>query len=181
MNFERHAIILSIVEQLNRLGGSSGKTHVQKSLFLVQAVHRDLIPFQYVLYKHGPYSFEVEDELEEMKSYAAIASRPVLDYGVAFAPDAMAEFVRKKAPLTGILPRRLETVCQFVSGKCAADLERISTAAWVYGREGIEAKGPNVERIVELKPHVSRHLAEDAFDQWHCFRQLIEAEEMRAS
>ena len=56
MNFQNHALILAMIEQLNRWGGSSGKTHVQKGLFLLQAVRPRSIPFLYVLYKHGPYS-----------------------------------------------------------------------------------------------------------------------------
>jgi uncharacterized protein YwgA len=174
MNFQNHALILEMIEQLNRWGGSSGKTHVQKGLFLLQAVRpSSSIPFLYVLYKHGPYSFQVEHELEEMKSYAAITSRPVLDYGFAFAPGLMAGFIHGKVRISDLQKRRIGKVCQFISQKSAAELERISTVAWIDRREGIKRKRPNVDRLVRLKPHVSPDLAEQAYDQWKSFRRSI--------
>jgi len=108
-----------------------------------------------------------------MKSYGAITSRPVLDYGFAFAPGLMAKFAHERSRISDFQMRKIEKVCQFISQKSAAELERISTAAWIDRREGIKRKGPNVARLIVLKPHVPPDLAEKAYDQWEFFRRHI--------
>jgi uncharacterized protein YwgA len=76
MQFKKHAFILAVIDGLHRHGSWTGKTHVQKALSLLRDSGRVPVPFQFVLYKHGPYSFDVEAELEQMQSYGAIAVEP---------------------------------------------------------------------------------------------------------
>ena len=63
MDFKKHAIILAVIDALHRHGSWTGKTHVQKALSLLRDAGSTEVPFQFVLYKHGPYSFDIEDEL----------------------------------------------------------------------------------------------------------------------
>ncbi len=72
MDFYKHRIILAMIEGLRRAGSRTGKTHIIKGLMLASAAKRSLIPFRFFLYKHGPYSTEIEENLEEMQSYGAL-------------------------------------------------------------------------------------------------------------
>ena len=45
MNFQKHAVILAVIEGLKNAGSWTGKTHVQKSLFLAQAARAFEVPF----------------------------------------------------------------------------------------------------------------------------------------
>ena len=59
------------------------------------------VPEEYVLYKHGPYSFVVQSEIEEMKSYAGVSSDEVASgYGLSLSPGKNAGFIREKAQLS---------------------------------------------------------------------------------
>jgi hypothetical protein len=133
-----------------------GKTHVQKALSLLASVRPGLVPFRYVLYKHGPYSFEVEDEIEQMRSYTAIEVEPAGDgYGVILHPGEMASYVTAKAPLSQEARDVVEEVCEFVGAKNVHELEKLATAGWIRVRERIEEHEAVANRLHALKPHIA--------------------------
>ena len=140
-----------------------GKTHVQKSLFLQKATSQVDVPFSYVLYKHGPYSFEVESELEQMRSYAAVKAEPDPDgFGVVLLPGPGAEFVAKGARLTKSEEEQIERICRFVGKRNVSDLDRLATSAWIRAFEGLKDSRSVAARLNSLKPHVPLREAEAA-------------------
>lgn len=60
---QRDAVILSLIENLRAKGSWCGETHIQKATYFVQELLRVPLEFEFVLYKHGPYSFDLSDEL----------------------------------------------------------------------------------------------------------------------
>jgi len=87
MDYRKPSLVLAVIRSLKLHGSWTGKTHVQKSLFLIKTATQIDVPFTFVLFKHGPYSFELETELEQMKSYLAITSEPDPNgYGVVLSP-----------------------------------------------------------------------------------------------
>ncbi len=162
MQFDKHALILAVVEGLKQQGSWTGKTHVQKALFLLDASGALQIPFQFVLYKHGPYSFDAEAELEQMKSYAALDSKTVEGYGVVLSPGANASYVKRLHPLPGADQEAVDFVCRSVGRKTVAELEPLATAAWIRTREAVVEPDAVVERLRQLKPHVGIREAEEA-------------------
>lgn len=154
MNFQKHAIILAVVEALKEQGSWTGKTHVQKSLFLAQAAHAYEVPFTFVLYKHGPYSFELEHEMEEMKSYGAMEAEAVLGQGVILSPGPTASLVEAAAPVDSKVSCSIVRISKFVGAKNVIELERLATAAWIRTREGVKQLDQVATRLHELKPHI---------------------------
>ena len=163
MQFDKHALILAAVEGLRRHGSRAGKTHVQKSLFLSDASGVLKAPFNFVLYKHGPNSFDFETELEQMKSYSALNSDTVEGwYGVRLSPGMNALLVKRVAPLPDETQKAIEFVCRFVGTKGVVELERLATAVWIRTREHIIDPESVALRLRQLKPHVAIHDAEKA-------------------
>jgi hypothetical protein len=163
MEYRKHALILAVVEKLRKYGSWTGKTHVQKALFLLSAVTSVRTPSTFVLYKHGPYSFELEDELEQMKSYAAIVSETVhSNYGPTLRPGANAALVKQQAPLSPLEDEAIDRVCRFVGKRSVTELERLASAAWIRTHEGKRDSQEVAVRLHELKPHVSIADAERA-------------------
>ena len=166
MHFKKHAFILGIIEGLHRRGSWTGKTHVQKALSLLQDRSRLNEPFQFVLYKHGPYSFEVESELEQMQSYGAIRVEPNAEgYGVVLCLDDKADFVRQVAPLSSKEHELIDAVCNFVGRRNVTELESLATASWIRNQEGVTDSAAVVERLNSLKPHISLLQAEQANEE----------------
>jgi hypothetical protein len=172
MDFKTHALILGMIETLSAQGSRTGKTHVIKGLFLGRAAGALDVPFQFFLYKHGPYATEIESSLEQMKSYGAITVEPAYDgYGVMLRPGGMASFVKEQAPLTVETQQGIDRVCRFVQGKNVGQLERFATAAWIRTREGVEDPDAVAVRLNELKPHVSVREGRDADRELLAFLQ----------
>lgn len=156
MEYSKHSTILAVVEGLLRRGSWTGKTHVQKALSLLSDAR--LIPpqFDFVLYKHGPYSFDVENEIEQMRSYEAvnIYANPN-GYGVTIRPGTNAFFVKRQAPLSAGHQAAIEKVCEFVDARSVTVLERLATAAWIRTNQAITETAEVARRLNALKPHVS--------------------------
>src|SRR5690349_3206693 len=127
MEVAKHRILLAVIEQLNSHGSWTGKTHIQKTAFLLDAAKKMEMPFKFVLYKHGPYSFDIENELQEMRSYGAIDSETILNYGVTFKPSQNAEWLKKQATLTAEQEQQIEQMCAFIEARNVTDLERLAT------------------------------------------------------
>ena len=112
MQFDKHALILAVVEGLNQQESWTGKTHVQKALFLMDAAGLLKAPFHFVLYKHGPFMTDFEAELEQMKSYAALKSDTVEGwYGVRLSPGMNAALVKRMSRCAGIAALEEQSVC----------------------------------------------------------------------
>jgi uncharacterized protein YwgA len=163
LHFKRHAFILAVIECLRQQGSWTGKTHVQKALSLLRDLGEVPVPFDFVLYKHGPYSFDVEHEIEQMQSYAAVRIEAnAQGYGVVLQPDQMADYVRRIAPLSEEESHAIEEVGRFVRDRNVTDLERLATASWILRQERIAEPGAVAKRLHSLKPHVSMRDAEQA-------------------
>jgi hypothetical protein len=168
MEFRKHVLLLSVIKRLRSRGSWTGKTHVQKALALLADTTDIAVPFAFVLYKHGPYSFEVEAELEQMRSYSAVEIQPNSDgYGVTIRPGGMAPFLEGQATLSEEEEVALDRVCELVGSRTVTDLERIATAAWIRRREGLVESRKVAERLHQLKPHVSIAEAEAADRELH--------------
>ena len=163
MHIHKHAIILATIEKLSQHGSWTGKTHVQKALSLLRDTKSIDVPFQFVLYKHGPFSFDIVDELEQMQSYDAIRIDPNPEgYGVVLSPGDMAHYVREHAPLQSDEIAAIQQTCQFVGDRKMLELERLATASWIRHQE-YQTDPENVaRRLHELKPHISLADAREA-------------------
>ncbi len=155
MDFHKHALILAMIEELQRQQSRTGKTHIIKGMLLAKAANCLEVPFSFFLYKHGPYSTDIEHNLEEMQSYGAITVEPAFDgYGVILKPGEMAPFVRAQAPLSPVEVRGIQRVCQFVQSKNVSQLERLATAAWIRTFLRIHEPEAVAQKLNALKPHI---------------------------
>ena len=120
-------------------GSRTGKTHVIKGLLLADASNAFDVPFKFFLYKHGPYSTDVEEALEEMESYGAITKEPAFDgFGVIMKPGDNDAFVKKQAGLSEEELAGIRRVSTFIQSKNVGKLKRLATAAWIRKRKQIE-------------------------------------------
>ena len=64
----RCALIVELVEKLHAQGSWCGETHVQKATYIVQDLAKLNIGYKFVIYKHGPFSFDLSSELSANES-----------------------------------------------------------------------------------------------------------------
>ncbi len=162
---QRDAVILSLIENLKAKGSWCGETHIQKATYFTQELLRVPLEFEFVLYKHGPYSFELSDELTAMRADALLKLQlQPYPYGPSFINGKGSKLIKKLYPRT---LKKYDPMVKFIadklSGKNVAELERLATALYVTREintdNSIESRA---QCIHELKPHVSLYEAREA-------------------
>lgn len=164
---QKAAIILSLAEQLREKGSWCGETHIQKAAYLLEGMLGVPLDVEFVLYKHGPYSFDLSDDLARFKADGILEEEIMpYPYGPKIKPGKLADQIRAKYPKTTAkyLPF-VQFVADNLSDSKVTVLERLATALYVT-REG--AAGEDVmarsRRLHELKPHVPLDEAREAVD-----------------
>jgi len=151
---QKASLVLTLGKRLQSHGSWTGETHVQKAAYFLQELLRVPTDFKFILYKHGPFSFDLRELLSSMEADHFIRWQPQFPYGPSLIPGASAEQLLSQFPSK---PREYETQ-EFVARKLAphrvADLERLATALYVT-HEGSRTAKDRAARIYELKPHIS--------------------------
>jgi hypothetical protein len=178
---ERYAILISLLKKMKECESWCGGTHIQKSVYFLQQMLGVPTGFDYILYKHGPFSFELRDELTAMrgKLILKLDSKPY-PYGPSYAPGAIAEAVERRLPKT-IEEYFLQVnfVANNLSIMDVADLERFATALYIQSEEMGEARIEDcAARIHELKPHISVESAIEALKTIEMLKEKAETENL---
>lgn len=152
----RAALIAELTDRLHAHDSWAGETHLQKGVFLLQELLGVPTEVEYELFKHGPFSFQLREELGEMRSediLTLVPQRP--PYGPRFYTDEGTAQLRERFPKTlKKYEPQLEWVAEWMDSRGVVELERLATAFWVTRELG---EGESVERraqrLRELKPH----------------------------
>jgi uncharacterized protein YwgA len=163
---KREAILAQLADQLYQHDSWSGETHLQKASFVLEAVCGVPLGLGHVLYKYGPYSAELSDELVVMRADGLLESLSVRGYGPRLLTTEAA-----KTQLYARWPRTLrrygdaiEFVATHFGNKGVAQLERLATAVWVLREMPDATAREQALRLNALKPHVSVDSAEHAVE-----------------
>jgi len=162
---QRATVLLSLVENLIDRGSWCGETHIQKATYFLQRLLDVPLKYQFILYKHGPFSFDLGDEILALQADTIFQMHPQpYPYGPSIIPGEGSEWLKSNYPKT--LKKYLEKV-KYVADKLGhkgvTDLERLATALYVR-LEGDASDDLNVmaARINELKPHIPINEAQAA-------------------
>ena len=175
---QRAALISFLAEELLKNGSWCGETHIQKSVYLLQEVCAVPTSFEFILYKHGPFSFELRDELTSMRADGLLTIVVQYPYGPKLVPTDSASTVRKRFPKT--MEKHAKAVAligRHVGSRTVADLEKLATALYVERERGLEDADEWAHAINALKPHVSVEAALAAIEDL----QRIEVEATRTT
>jgi len=160
---KRDVILIHLIEALRKRGSWCGETHVQKAAYFLQEMARAQTGFEFILYKHGPFSFDLRDELAAMRADALVSLR-VLDpaYGPSIVPEPAAESLCDRFTATVRMHTpKIAFVAERFGGKQVSHLERLATAFYI-SKEMKGSANARAERVNELKPHISFDMALDA-------------------
>jgi hypothetical protein len=171
MDFEKHQCILTAVEALHAAGSWTGKTHVQKTLALASLALGEDLPFEFVLYRHGPYSFEVDGEINQMLTYDAIKMIPQPPYGATVKPAAGSDFPDAFGNASPETLKVISDIAKFVGSRNVTQLESLATAAWIRIRENVRIDEQVLRRLLELKPHLEGQPAQQGVHDSSVFHQ----------
>ncbi len=161
---ERRVVLLGMISSLREKGSWCGETHIQKATFTLQKITNTPIDYTFVLYKHGAFSFDLRDELTDMRAdqLITLAMNPapygpslvVSDYGKTYLEKSH-DSIRKYDP-------DIKFITDNLGNKGVTELERISTALYVCKEEAVSDPDICAIRVNELKPHVPFDSAKSA-------------------
>jgi hypothetical protein len=160
----RASILLQLNKDLRDAGSWAGETHMQKAAFVLQDLAKAPLGFEFVLYKHGPFSFDLRDELTFMRAQGFLALEPQYPYGPSLIPGSKNELLTRafESANEGYLSA-IQFVARKIGAKTVAELERTATALYVMLREPFRADVP--VRLTNLKPHISLPEAQAAVSE----------------
>jgi len=177
-NLEQSCLILDLALALKANGSWAGETHVQKAGYFLHELLNVPTGLQFILYKHGPFSFDLRELLTEMEANGFIRWVPQAPYGPSINEGALSATLKAKfSNMSGRYTRHINFVANHLGSRNVASLERIATALYVNSEGYV---GPSrVGRLVELKPHVDISLAERAVEEFDRIRELALTEKLR--
>lgn len=154
---QKKAVISKLVESLQEQGSWCGETHIQKAIYCLQEVTSVPLEFNFILYKHGPFSFDLRDELTAMRAYGFLDIRlNPYPYGPSLCITEMAKALIQDLPKTlQKFNKKINFIAETLAGKGVAELERLATALYVAREEGLKDIDERASIIHKLKPHVS--------------------------
>lgn len=152
--FEQAVVVLRLAEAMKERGGWGGETHIQKSAYFLQELLGVPTGFEFILYKHGPFSFDLRSTLTMMEAEDLIAWEPRRPYGPTLVRGSDADYLDRHFGLVGErYSRQVDFVADRMADKGVRELEKLATALFVTGEGSDVSK--RAARIVELKPHIA--------------------------
>ena len=163
----QEAVIVGLARRLAGHGSWSGETHLQKATYLLRRLCGVPFDFEFILYKHGPYSFELSDELGSMRADRLLErqAQPAPYGPKVVVTDRGFELEQRFARTMGKYSGVLDWVSDQIGSSGVAELERLATALWVTDELGEDTSiEQRSNRLTELKPHVTESQAAEALE-----------------
>ncbi|MDA8234685.1 MAG: hypothetical protein M0Z31_07815 [Clostridia bacterium] len=155
--FQKNVVIISLIEILKEKGSWCGETHIQKSTYFLQELLEVPLDFEFILYKHGPYSFALTDELTAMRADGLIKLVPQpYPFGPSLLPsDSSKALKRMYREALEKYYNKVIYIAEKLGDTGVASLERLATALYVTLEDEMKDVKSRADRIHRLKPHVS--------------------------
>lgn len=148
--------ILAMVDTLREQGSWAGETHVQKAMFFLDKKCAVPTGYDFVLYKHGPYSFELHDSLATLFSSCLLEHQIQPPYGPRIRLTASGEaFLKQNADQLALAHTPIQTVAQWFEKKGVSDLEKLATALWLRNETPGADDADLAQAMHRIKPHIS--------------------------
>jgi hypothetical protein len=163
----QQAILVGLVRRLWQRGSWAGETHVQKAAYLLRELRQVPLDFGFLLYKHGPFSFELRDELAAMQADRLMERQPQRPpYGPRIAVlDRGAQLEERFERTMRRYGEDLDWIADRLGDRGVQDLERLATALWVTQEHPGAGTHERARRLTDVKPHISDAAAVEAVDE----------------
>ena len=171
---KRAVVLLGLIEELRDNLSWCGETHIQKATYFLQEMMQVSLGFDFILYKHGPFSFDLADEITAMRADNLLKLQPQpYPYGPSILPGEASESLIKRFPKTlKKYSHHTALVAEKLGGKKVNELEKLATALYVtFENESSGDVQSRAQRIHALKPHVSIEEALEATKTVDEFRE----------
>jgi uncharacterized protein YwgA len=176
-NYQRYSIILRVIDKLRIKESWCGETHIQKAIYFLQEVTEVNTGYDFILYKHGPYSFDLSDELRSMRADKYLDLEPTPPYGGCFTAEKRGTYLKENyMDHINQFENQIDFVADTIGNLRVVDLEKLSTALYITKEKqnlSVQARANYMNR---LKPHISIGEARDFIQRIGAILNRVEAE-----
>lgn len=153
---KRTTLLIALAENLRKRGSWCGETHLQKATYFLQELKKVPVGFDFILYKHGPFSFELRDELTAMRADGLVELHSQWPYGPTVIPTAKSKRLRQEQSKTLQKYRKqLDFVSDQLGKQNVSELEKLATALYIWIEASSKSETQRAKHLHSLKPHVS--------------------------
>lgn len=164
------ARVLAMVQELRKHGSWSGETHLQKATYFLDKGCNVPTGFDFVLYKHGPYSFDLHDTLSTLFAHCLLEHQISPPYGPRIRLTETGErFLSQHSDIASDVKPFISQVAAWFGATGVGDLEKLATALWVRKESPTADEADLAERIHEIKPHITTEEARSALSSLDTF------------
>ena len=160
----RDALVLSLADSLKSAGSWCGETHLQKAVYILQELTGVPLGFDFILYKHAPFSFDLRDALTAMRAdyQLRIRANPI-PYGPTLVTTETGKKLQERFS-SHVEEHRIEIdfVAAQLGPKTVTDLEQLGTALFVKREDESRSVEQIAQRVNQLKPHIPLGTAREA-------------------
>jgi len=162
--YQQASIIFELINRLRQHGSWCGEAHVQKATYLLKDLCDVPLNFDFILYKYGPFSFELRDELTAFRADGLIILEPKSYYGPRLKVTELGQSLLTRFPRTLSKYRDyINSVTKPLGARGVSDLECLATALYITKNyHGAPSIRDRVQKLRDEKPHVSAKSAEEA-------------------
>lgn len=171
---QRWEIISRLVRTMRQEGSWAGETHVQKCIMFLQELLGIQMGYDFILYKFGPFSFELRSDLVQMRARLMLDVEPRIEYGPSFTLGPRGELAADRSEQ---YEEAVNFISKEMSRKDTRTLERLSTAFYVQRKNPELSDIEVANRVCELKPHISFEQAHRAVEELEGLRSHCEMQE----
>ncbi len=173
-NLVRWSILLELISELKNSGSWCGETHIQKSTFFLEEMLGVPLELDFIMYKYGPYSFELSDDLTALRAYHYLYLTTLEPYGVTYSlkdgENKLKKFYQKNIEEYA---HKIVFAANNFGNKTVVELEKLATAFYIHKKEDINKISLIAKRLNEKKPHVNIQDAEIAAKEMLEIKSLI--------
>lgn len=170
------AVVAALAGKLREEGSWCGETHLQKAAYFLKELLHVPLESEFILYKHGPFSFEFRSTLTRMRAVGFLKLVPESYYGPRLEVTEAGQELMKKFPKTlAKYNKKIDFVASELGGDGVARLEKVTTAHFIQREWPDLSDEQCVEKMIELKPHISPEEAEAAFARVNLIRKKASA------
>lgn len=160
---QRAAIVVALRDRMQLHGSWCGETHLQKATYILQEAQNLPLGYSFILYKHGPFSFDLREDIASMRADGVLERRPEpYPYGPKYGAGPYAErLLARHSRLLDDVDDAIEKSARFVGSRGVFDLERLASALLLIRHAHQTDEERLAGELHELKPHVTVEAALD--------------------
>ena len=95
---KRAAVMSNLADRLREKRCWCGETHIQKAVYFLQEMLNVPLGFEFFMYKHSPYSFDLRDELTSLRADGLLEIQILPSYGPSFVTTVLGQDIQSAFP-----------------------------------------------------------------------------------